>query len=305
MKAIALPLAVTAAGTIAHLLVPEQSAFLARVAIMMLFVVSIDLVTGTAKIATLGQAAFFGLGAYAAGLLALHGTAAPLPGLLFAALVGGVAAAGFALFLLRVSDLAFLVLTIAFAALLFELSNQWRGLTGGADGLFGILMSPIAGTFSFDLFGVTAFWYALAVLALALLVLSRVMASPFGLSVRALGLNPLRTEALGYDVRRRQIAIFSLAGAVAGLAGGLNAQVTELVSPSVFAFALSAEAVVMLVLGGAGRLTGAVVGTAVYMGAEHFAAANDPFNWLFVVAGLLLLVVFVMPRGIVGLFSRR
>lgn len=305
MKAILLPLAVLGAGAAVQAMVPEQSAFLARVAIMALLVLSVDLVTGYARIATLGQAAFFGVGAYGAGLFAMHVSAAPLLGLAVAAGAGAFAAALCALLLLRLSDLAFLVISIAVAGLLFELANQLRGLTGGADGLYGIVMAPILGAFPFDLFGVTGFWYALVALAGVTALLARVMASPFGLSVRALGLNPLRTEALGLSVRRRQIGIVTLAGGVAGLAGGLNAQVTELVSPSVFAFALSAEAVVMLVLGGFGRLTGALLGTAVYMGTEHVAAANDPFNWLFVVGGMLLLVVFVMPRGLVGLVDRQ
>lgn len=297
--------ALVGAGVAAFFLFPYDLAFLTRVLVMVLLVLSLDLVTGLAGVATLGQAALYGAGAYAAGLLAIHVTGAPLAGLLAGAGAGALVAFVSGLLLMRARGLTLLMLSIAVAQVLGEAALQWRGLTGGADGLRGIAPAPLLGRWDFDFTGRTGYLYALAVAACVLLLLRRVAASPFGLAARGIHDSPARMRALGVPVYWRLVAVYTLAGAVAGLAGALSAQVTQFVSPEAFAFRLSAEALIMLALGGAGRLTGAVLGVVVFMTVEHLAAAADPFNWLFVIGALVLAVVFLAPSGLSGLAGLR
>ena len=156
------------------------------------------------------------------------------------------------------------------------------------------------GLFEFDFIGQTGYWYALAVAALVFAVLSVLVRSPFGLSLRGIHDSPQRMEAIGAPVYRRRVTAYTIGGAIAGVAGALTAQITQLVSLETFAFALSAEALIMLILGGTGRLYGAVIGTFVFMWVHHTAAANDPFNWLFVIGALVLAVVFFLPSGVIS-----
>ena len=281
-------------------LFPDNLGLLTQIVIMMIFVLSLDLALGYAGIATLGHAALFGSGAYAAGLFAVHVSPAPLPGLIVGGVAGAVVAWGSGLLLLRNSGLSLLMLSIAVAMVLQETANQARAITGGADGLTDIVMDPILGAVEFDLLGQTGYWYAVAVLFVVLLVMRRIVASPFGHAIRGVHDSAPRMRAIGTPVYRRLLTAYVMAGVVAGIAGALSAQVTELVSLDVFDFSLSAEAIVMLVLGGAGRLYGALIGTAVFMAVHHWAASVDPFNWLFIIAGLILIVVFAVPSGIVG-----
>jgi branched-chain amino acid transport system permease protein len=285
----------------AYLLFPYNLGFLTRILIMMILVLSLDLVLGYAGIATLGQAAMYGTGAYAAGLFAVHVSAAPLAGLAVGALAGAAIALVSGLLLMRAHGLTLLMLSIAVAQVCQEIANKARPVTGGADGLSGIRMDPVLGLFAFDFAGRTGFWYALAVLTGVFLVLRLLMAAPFGLATRGLQDSPARMRAMGAPVYRRLITVYTIGGAIAGIAGALAAQITELVSLEVFAFALSAEAVIMLILGGAGRLYGALIGTAIFMTVHHTAAAADPFNWLFVIGALVLAVVFFVPAGLLGL----
>ena len=301
MRGLALPFFCLAAAVAAYFVFPYDLAFLTRIVIMIVFVLSIDLVLGYAGIPTLGQAAMYGAGAYAAGLFAIHVWADPLAGLAVGALAGGTVAAASGLVVMRARGLTLIMLTIAIAAILLEVANRARGLTGGADGLRGIRTDPILGLFEFDFIGQTGYWYALAVAAGVYVMLALIVRSPFGLSLRGIHESPARMTAIGVSVYWRQIAAYVIGGAIAGVAGALGAQITQLVSLEVFAFALSAEAVIMLILGGTGRLIGAVVGTTLFMVVEHVAAANDPFNWLFVIGALVLVVVFFLPAGLIAL----
>ncbi|MGI3166256.1 branched-chain amino acid ABC transporter permease [Pseudooceanicola sp. 200-1SW] len=295
-----LPFVLLAAGVALFFLFPYNLAFVTRIVIMIVLVLSIDLVLGYAGIPTLGQAAMYGAGAYAAGLFAIHVWADPVTGLL----VGGVAGAGLALVsglvLMRTQGLTLIMLTIAVAQICAEIANRARDITGGADGLRGIRMQPVLGLFEFDFIGQTGYWYALAVAALVFAGLSVLVRSPFGLSLRGIHESPQRMEAIGAPVYRRRVTAYTIGGAIAGVAGALTAQITQLVSLETFAFALSAEALIMLILGGTGRLYGAVIGTFVFMWVHHTAAANDPFNWLFVIGALVLAVVFFLPSGVIS-----
>lgn len=285
----------------AYVVFPYDLGFLTRIMIMALLVLSVDLVLGYGGIATLGQAAMYGTGAYAAGLFAVHVSGAPLPGLLVGALAGAAMAFLSGLLVLRARGLTLLMLSIAVAQVLMEVANKARPMTGGTDGLSGITMSPILGVFDFDFIGQTAYWYVLSVLLVVLGLLRAITASPFGLSVRGIHDSPERAAAIGTPVYGRLVLLYTVGGAVAGIAGALAAQVTELVSLEVYGFPLSAEAVIMLILGGAGRLYGALIGTVIFMAVHHIAASVDPFNWLFVIGALVLLVVFFVPEGLLGL----
>lgn len=280
---------------------PYDLAFLTRVMIMIVFVLSLDLILGYAGVATLGHAAMYGTGAYAAGLFAKFVTGDPVLGLIAGALAGAVIAFVSGLVLMRARGLTLLMLSIAAAEVLREIANKARGLTGGADGLRGIRMEPLFGIWEFDFIGRTGYWYVLCVLVLVLLGLKVVVNSPFGLSARGIHESPERMRAIGTSVYWRLVTIYTLAGAVAGIAGALAAQVTQLVSLEVYGFDHSAEAVIMLVLGGAGRLYGAVAGAGIFMTVEHMAAAVDPFNWLFLIGALVLAVVYFVPAGLLGL----
>lgn len=290
--------AILAAAIAAFFVFPDNLGLLTRILTMTVFVLSIDVVLGYAGVATLGQAALYGSGAYAAGLFALHVAADPLLGLAAGAVAGAAMAFVSGLMLMRMHGLTLLVVSIAVAQVCQEIANKARPVTGGADGLSGITVDPLLGRFEFDLVGRTAYWYALAVLIAVFLFLRMLVASPLGLSARGIRESAARMAALGAPVRRRLVTIYTIGGAIAGMAGALSAQVTELVSLEVFSFELSAEAVLMLVLGGSGRLYGAIVGTVIFMGLRHVASTADPYTWLSVIGILVLAVVFLVPKGL-------
>lgn len=292
---------VLALALAAFYLFPYNLAFLTRILILMIFVLSIDLVLGYAGIATLGQAAMYGTGAYAAGLFAVHVSNNPLAGLVAGAAAGAVLALASGLLLLRMRGLALLVMTIAVAQVCQEVANKARSVTGGADGLGGIAPGPLPFGVEFDFIGQTAYWYALAVLLAVLLFLRMLTAAPLGLTARGIHASPARMAAIGTPVYWRLAMLYTIGGAIAGIAGALSAQVTQLVTPEAYSFVLSAEGVLMLVLGGAGRIAGALVGTLVFTVVHHTAAAADPYNWLFVIGAMVLAVVFFVPKGLLGL----
>ncbi len=303
MKPLVAPLLLALLGVALFLLFPYNLAFATRMIVMVIFVLSIDLVLGFAGIATLGQAAMYGAGAYAAGLFAIHVWADPLAGLLVGAGAGAALALVSALVLMRTAGLTLIMLTIAIASICHEIANQARWLTGGADGLRGIRPGPVLGLFEFDFIGTTGYWYAFGVAALVFGLLWRLTRSPFGLSLRGIHESPARMAAIGAQVYWRRVAAYGIGGGIAGIAGAVAAQVTQLVSLESFAFSLSAEALIMLILGGTGRLYGAVIGTLIFMTVHHTAAANDPFNWLFVIGAMVLAVVFFLPMGLITLPS--
>lgn len=291
---------VLAAGA-AFLAFPYNLGFLTHVLIVIVLVLSLDLVLGVAGIAALGQAAPYGAGAYAAGLFAIHLWADPVTGLAVGAAAGAALAFVTGLLLMRFNGLTLIMLTIAVAQIGMEIANKARSVTGGADGLRGIRMGEVFGLFEFDFVGRVGFWYAFAVLLAVVLLLRRIVGSNFGLSLRGIHESPQRMAALGASVYRKRLAAYSIGGALAGLAGALAAQITQLVSVEVFSFQLSAEVLIMLVLGGTGRIYGAIFGTILFLSVQHVAAAVDPFNWLFLIGALVLGVVFFAPQGLVGI----
>ncbi|WP_205602517.1 branched-chain amino acid ABC transporter permease [Chelativorans alearense] len=288
----------------AFLLFPYDLGFMTRILIMMVFVISFDLILGYAGIATLGHAAMYGCGAYAAGLFAVHISPDPLLGLASGAAMGALIAFVSGLLLMRAHGLSLLMLSIAVTMVLQEIASKARDVTGGADGLTGISMGPILGVFEFDFIGKTAYWYAFCALFVILALLRILVASPFGLALRGIKDSSSRMRAIGTPVYWRKVTAYVIAGAIAGIAGALSAQITSLVSVEVFNFALSAEVMVMLVLGGSGRLYGALIGTLVFMTVHHVAASIDPFNWLFAIGFMVLGIVFFLPDGLISLPKR-
>lgn len=286
-------------------LAPLYLPFATQIAIMALLALSLDLALGFAGIATLGHAALFGSGAYVAGLLSVHlGWNEPFSGLALAGLAGAAVAAVSGLLLLRSGELAMLALSIATAAVLYEIANHEAWATGGFDGLVGIAIAPLFGRFEFDFDGYVGFIHVLAVLALAHLLVRTIIHSSFGLSLKAIHANRVRMEALGAPVRRRLLGVYMLSGGLAGLAGALQTQTTGFVANTVLGFELSAAVTIMLTLGGVGRLYGAFVGAAVYMLLQDWLAKLNPEYWMFWLGCILILTVLFMREGLVGMLAR-
>jgi branched-chain amino acid transport system permease protein len=284
----------------AFFLFPTHRVLGSQVLITGLFAVSLDLILGYAGIVSLGHAAFFGIGAYAAGLLAVPGWGEPLSGLVVAGAAGAVVGYATSFLVVRGSDLARLMVTLGIGLMLFEAANQIPSVTGGADGLSGVTMWRLLGAFSFGLTGSTGYLYSLGVLFALFVLARRIMSSPFGLSLRGVRENVRRMPAIGAPVTRRLIAVYTISAAMAGVAGGLLAQTTQFVGLDVFGFPRSADLMIMLVLGGAGRLYGGLVGAAVFMVAHHYLSDMNPLYWQFWLGLLLVTVVMFARGGILG-----
>jgi branched-chain amino acid transport system permease protein len=274
---------------------PDYLSLLNRIAILSILVLSLDLVVGYAGLATLGHVAFFGVGAYAAANMAIWLTANPFLGLLAGSAAGGLAAGLSGLFILRYQGFAFLMLTVAVAQIFQSMGGKLTWFTGGDDGLSGFTTAPIFG-FSFDMQGRVAYVYSAAGLLLCYWLARRVVSSPFGLSVLGINQCRARMNALGTAVVPQLWKMYVLAGAIAGFAGALSAQTNGIVGLDSLSFDLSAEILVMLILGGAGRLYGAILGTSAFLVLHHTASSIDPYNWLFVIGAMLMLVV-LFPRN--------
>ncbi|CAN7458719.1 MULTISPECIES: branched-chain amino acid ABC transporter permease [Duganella] len=280
----------------AYFAFPGYLVLISQIMIVGLFALSLDLMLGYAGIVSLGHAAFFGLGAYTAGLLSVHGWSEPLSGLLAGAVVAGLFGFVVSFLVVRGQDLTRLMVTLGIGLMLFEAANKASFLTGGVDGLSGMMVGKLFGAFEFDLNGNVAYCYSFAVLFIVFVVLRRVVKSPFGLSLIGIREGARRMPALGVNVNRRLVAVFTLAATVAGLAGALLAQTTQFVGLDSLGFPRSAELLIMLVLGGTGRLYGALVGAAVFMLAQDYIAGLNPAYWQFYI-GLLLMVIVLFARG--------
>jgi len=280
------------------LLLPSQALLLNEVAILALFAMSLDLILGYAGIVSLGHAAFFGFGAYAAALFAKLVMPDPWLGLAVAIALAATLGAVSSLLILRGSDLTRLMVTLGVASILYELANKLDWLTGGADGLQGVVMGPLRtpfGAFDFDLYGRTAYAYTLVVLGICLFIGRRVVYSPFGVSLQALRDNRLRAASIGLSVNARLIAVYTVAAAMAGAAGALLAQTSGFASLDVFDFHRSAEVLLVLVIGGTGYLYGGIFGAIVFKLLHDAVSAWTPQYWNFWL-GLFLVVLVLVGR---------
>ena len=292
---------ILAVAAIGYFLFPNNLALLTRILGVALLVLSIDLVTGFCGVATLGHAALFGAGAYASGIAAVHfGITDPLLMVVVGAIGGALAGIVSGAVILRGHGLAQLVLSIAVVHLFHEAANKASAYTGGSDGLSGISPDPIFGMFAFDLWGRTAYGFAVALVVIAFIVLRLITRSPFGMLCRGIKEDPIRIRAMGASVQGTLLKMYVISGAVAGVGGALNAISTQVVGLDSLSFTLSAEALVMLVLGGTGSLYGALIGTVSFMWFEDFVSAANPFHWLTIVGALLIAVVLFAPRGLYG-----
>jgi branched-chain amino acid transport system permease protein len=285
----------------AYFIFPDYLVLASQILIVGLFAVTLDLILGYAGIISLGQAAFFGVGAYTAGLLAVHGWGEPLTGLLAAAVGAGIVGFLTSFLVVRGQDLTRLMVTLGIGLMLFEAANKAAFVTGGVDGLSGVAMWKVLGLFEFDIDGRTAFWYTLIVVFTLFVIARRIVNSPFGLSLRGIREGPKRMPAIGSPVPRRLIAIFTVSAAMAGVAGGLLAQTTQFVGIDTLGFPRSAELLIIVVLGGVGRLYGAMIGAAVFMIAKDYLSGQNPVYWQFWI-GILLIVVVLFGRG--GIMGR-
>jgi branched-chain amino acid transport system permease protein len=281
-------------------LTPDYLVLASQIAITALFALSLDLILGYAGIVSLGHAAFFGLGAYTAGLISKFGWGEPISGLLLGALVAGVVGYAASVIVSRFRHLALIMITLGMGLLLEQAANSASWLTGGADGLQGVKMWPLFNSFRFDLFGKTAYAYSLITLFMVFLVARRIINSPFGLSLRGIRENSLRMPALGAPSRAHLRKIYTIAAVMAGIAGALLAQTTETVSLEALGFQRSADVLVILILGGAGRLYGGIVGAIIFLVARDQFSGNTPQFWYFWIGTLLVLVVMFLPNGILG-----
>src|SRR5215217_6528067 len=277
-------------------LFPSRYLIMTDILRLALFALSLDLILGYAGIVSLGHAAFFGVGAYCAGLLALHGIITePVIALVASGLVAMVLGFATSFLVIRGADLTRLMVTLGIALLLEALAERFSNITGGSDGLQGIEMQPILGLFAFDMFGKVGFFYCLVVLFLLFLLSRRIVHSPFGLSLRAIRNNPLRAAAIGIPVSRRLIAVYTVAAFYAGIAGALFTQTTALASLDVFAFEKSADLMLVLVIGGTGYLYGGLIGAVVFKMLQEVFQTITPQYWLFWI-GLVLVVIVLVGR---------
>lgn len=276
----------------------------AQILIMMLFALSLDLALGYAGILTLGHAAFFGVGAYTVGILGAHfDWSEPISGLVAAAAVAALVGLVSGLVILRTHGLTLLMLTMAIAIVLHELANERDDITGGFDGL-SFTVDPLLGTFEDDLWGRTDYVYVLAVLFIAWLFMRLLVHSPFGRGLVGIRENVARMRAIGAPVRRNLVTAYAISAALAGVAGGLFAHTNAFVTLDVLSFERSGAVLIMLILGGTGRLYGGLVGAAVYMILEDYASKETPELWFFWIGLLLVLTVLFARDGLLGLIER-
>lgn len=273
----------------------EHSLIINEVAIVALFAVSLDLILGYTGVVSLGHAAFLGFGAYTAALFAKFVMPDPLVGLVVGVLASTVLGALCSFTILRGTDLTRIMVTLGLALILYELANKLDWLTGGADGLQGVMMGPVLGRFEFDLYGQVAAWYSLVVLLVCFLLARRVVHSPFGATLMAVRDNRLRAMAIGIPVTARLAVVYTVSAGMAGAAGALLAQTTGFASLDVFSIERSADVMLMLVIGGVGWLYGGVAGAVVFKLMHDVIAGITPQYWTFWI-GLFLVVLVLVGR---------
>jgi branched-chain amino acid transport system permease protein len=281
-------------------LFPQKHLILTETAILALFALSLDLILGFAGILSLGQAAFFGIAGYSSGIIAKYGlinepVIALIVSGLFAAALGFVTS----FLVLRGSDLTRLMVTLGVSLMLGELANRYSNITGGADGLQGVTIGPILGTFPFDLSGHNGYVYCLIMLFICFVIARRIAYSPFGLSLRSVKGNSLRASAIGIPVNGRLVAIYTVSAGIAGIAGALLTQTTAFCSLDVLSLERSADLLLVLIIGGTGYLYGGLIGAVIYKFLQDWIATLTPQYWQFWI-GLVLVVIVLVGRERIG-----
>jgi branched-chain amino acid transport system permease protein len=282
---------------------PKHLSFAASVLVGCIFSLSLDLALGFGGIVTLGHAMFFGIGAYAAGLVTHLHWHEPISTCLLAASCAALFALVTGPLILRLSGLPLIMATLALGMILFEAANSATWLTGGDDGLQNIDFDPVLGLFEWSVYGTTSYLYCLAWLFVCFAAARRLVGSPFGIAVQGIRENRGRMALIGTPVLGALVRLYVFSAFVAGIAGALLAETTNFVGLEVLHLDTSVDALVMLVLGGVGRLYGGLIGAPVYMVLRHFSAEWNPYHWMFVIGGFLVFAVRVAPGGISGLLD--
>jgi branched-chain amino acid transport system permease protein len=281
---------------IAYFAWPTYRTLGSQVFVAGLFALSLDLILGYARIVSLGHAAFFGIGAYTAGLLAHHGYGEPLSGLAAAAVVAALAGALASLLIVRGQDLTRLIVTLGVGLMLYEIANRAASITGGVDGLSDVTIMPVFGIFRFGIDGNTAYVYSLAVLFAMFLLVRRLARSPFGLSLKGVREGEKRMPAIGVSVPRKLVIVYTIGAGIAGIAGAVLAQTTQFVGIDVLGFQRSADILIMLVVGGAGYLYGGILGAAIFMILQDRLSNLSAAYWQFWL-GMMLVALVLFARG--------
>jgi branched-chain amino acid transport system permease protein len=276
-------------------LLSKHALIINEIAIVALFAVSLDLVLGYTGIVSLGHAAFLGFGAYSAALFAKHIHPDPLIGLCVGTVAATLLGAVCSLSIMRGTDLTRLMVTLGTALILLELANKYSDLTGGADGLQGVIMGPLLGRFDFDLLGQVAAWYSLTILFVWFVLARRLVHAPLGATLKAVRDNRLRAMAIGIPVTERLAVVYTVAAGIAGAAGALMAQTTGFASLDVFALERSADVMLMLAIGGVGWLYGGIAGAVAFKLMYDVIANITPQYWTFWI-GLFLVVLVMVGR---------
>jgi branched-chain amino acid transport system permease protein len=287
-----------------YFLFPGHLVLLTQSLIAGLFAVSLDLLLGYAGIASMGHAAFFGIGAYTAGILAKNGYGDPILGLVAAGLIAGACGALCSLLVARLHGIGMLMVTLGIGLSCYEIANRWRDLTGGDDGLQGMVVQPIFGRIAFDFDGHVAFIYSFIVIFALYLFARRLANSPFGLALLGIRENLRRVPALGIGVRSQLMLAFTIAASMAGIAGALLAETTQFIALEVLGFDRSISVLISLVMGGIGNLVGGMIGALVYTVARDELAELNPVYWNFWMGLILCAVVLSGSGGIIGLVRR-
>jgi len=297
-RTVAIGLVVVAAMVIFPFLVPNYPrALVTEIYIFAIFAMSLDLILGFTGLMSLGHAAFFGLGAYAVAVLAsLFGLNAWL-GVVAGVVTAGLGALVIGFFCVRTAGIPFLMLTLAFSQLVFSVALKWRDVTGGSDGM-AIADKP--GFFGFDLSQTLPMYFmALAFFLVSYLALRRLLNAPLGHVFVGIRENELRMLAIGYRVRAYKLLSFTIAGAFAGLAGGLYAIFNSFISPDAIYWTASGDILIMTMLGGAGTLIGPAIGTGVFLLLKNVASSYSE-HWLMIIGVIFIACVMFFPGGIWG-----
>jgi branched-chain amino acid transport system permease protein len=302
-------LAFWAAWAVLFFIPNSNLVLLSQILIWGLFALSLDLLLGYRGIPSLGHAAFFGIGAYTAGFLGKYGWTEPISGLIVAGLVAGIAGLATGRIVRGLHGVGLLMVTLGLNLILFDFVHRSTQLTGGDDGLQGVVIAPVLGLFRFDMVGRTAYVYTLAVVLLCFLAVRALVKSSFGLSLLGARENPRRMMMLGTPIERDVTLVFGIAAAFAGVAGGLLTQTTQFVSPETMAFTRSADVLVMLVIGGAAVLYGGFIGAAVFLLLRDLLSSFNPIYWYFWIGLLLVLIVATFRKGmlptLIGRLARK
>jgi branched-chain amino acid transport system permease protein len=262
---------------------------------------SLDLLMGYGGLVSFGHAAFFGLGAYATVLLGVKVGLSPWIAALAGIALSGAASGLIGYFCVRMSGVAFFMLTLAFSQLLYSGAIKWRWLTAGSDGIGGMqrpdmLGLPLAHP-------VVMYFFALTSMVVCLYLLRRIIASQFGHALVGLRENETRMRSMGYRTRLLKLVAFVIAGTFAGVSGALYAIYTGFVSPDALSWGMSGMFLLMVVLGGAGSFLGPAIGAAVFLLMKHFVSSQTD-HWLLIVGIIFVACVMFFRGGIYGLIDR-